>query len=185
MSSVLPVGGRALDKSRPDQPGCKKYDTTSNNGTNEDDTDTDDSDEELGNMIYESSRTAKKFREQEAAERITESKSRASTKHISDAKTNGISKVSSQSESAGSSNLELDCELVVTNKPTKSLGSPAVSSTCNRNSPWRETTPATKHRRINGECKVVHTPQYRDGIIMNPPPGSLTKLSITEISRWV
>ena len=65
-----------------EEPSCKKYTTTNNQpikikggDVKAEDSDTDDSDEELGNMIYESSRTAKKFREQEAAERITESES--------------------------------------------------------------------------------------------------------------
>ena len=43
------------------------------------DTDTDDSDEELGAMIYSSSHTAKKFREE--AERIKESELYASSKN--------------------------------------------------------------------------------------------------------
>ena len=68
-----------------EEPSCKKYTTTNNQPIKikggdvkaeySDTDDSDDSDEELGNMIYESSRTAKKFREQEAAERITESES--------------------------------------------------------------------------------------------------------------
>ena len=69
-----------------EEPSCKKYTTTNNQpikikggDVKAEDSDTDDSDEELGNMIYESSRTAKKFREE--AESVQESESHASSKN--------------------------------------------------------------------------------------------------------
>ena len=94
------LGGESLGKSKPEyvssaydpvydkdtydeEPGCKKY-ITSNKGpmlTNikvedvkaNEDSDMDDSDDELGAMIYESSRTAKKFREEAERKKVSQS----------------------------------------------------------------------------------------------------------------
>jgi len=179
MSSTSTAGGGASGKSKPEyvssgydrsyhynedtyydneEPSCKKYSTTNNqpiklNGEDvkAEDSDTDDSDEELGNMIYESSRTAKKFREQEAAERITESES-----HEGNTKSGSGSNECTNTDVQGAApkqgmrqchqNIQLDLNRMHHQHHFQHHSTPATESVLQNN--WQQMLKS----RMNGEC---------------------------------